>query len=669
VQKKDKSFLKIKSIKVKLLVLLVLLSLIPLSVQGLVTYNQTYKILSNKVEVSTQQTMTEVNRGINNYFFGLEGYLNTLADNTDFKEITVRPEFEPLALGLLKNVQVSRNDIMNVYMGLPSKKMIIYPIQEMPKDYDPTSRPWYKVAIDKKGKIGYTDPYKDSTTGELVVSLSRTVENNGQVVGVITIDINLTNLSKSLSEIKVGKEGYIYITTASGVMIAHPSKDQLGETTATTLGSWNDIKGNKSGFTTYNYNGEEKYCSYSTNDLMGWKIISALPKTELLSDTDVLKNMSVIIVIALVVITSIISLLISNSIVSKILKLRNNFSKASEGDLSDRVEIKSRDEFEELGGHFNVMMDSISSFIRNVKQSADIIFKNSDSISILAKETEKAIDEVALTIDQVANGSSTQAQDISSGVEFLEELAANIGTIEDLAVEMNEVSLNTSSLSKDGLEIIDILTNKTQEVNKQSQKVMVVIEDMNNSTEEIGTIVDTINSIAEQTNLLALNAAIEAARAGEAGRGFSVVAEEVRMLAEQSSDATKQIQNLIQKVKEKSILAVMAMGDTSAVVNDQNNVVNETKDIFNKIFNSITGLKDEVVQISAAIKETNKQKDYIIDKMQNVAAVSEEASASTEEVSAATEEITATMSEFSNSAAELRELVKLLEDELSKFKC
>jgi methyl-accepting chemotaxis protein len=328
----------------------------------------------------------------------------------------------------------------------------------------------------------------------------------------------------------------------------------------------------------------------------------------------------------------------------------------------------SKDEFEEVGNHFNTMMRRIGELILNVKSSADVIFKNSESISKMATETSSAVNEVALTIDQVAQGASETSQDIQTGVDAVNVLAGQIDEIDVLASEMIKISDKSNSLGQDGLKVMNKLTETTEKNNKASESVGQVVSEMDTTTGQIGMITDTINNIAAQTNLLALNAAIEAARAGEAGRGFSVVADEIRKLAEQSTAATNQIQSLIEAIKNKSVKAVQSMAEAQSIVGEQNKAVSDTRDIFNKILESIGEMVEEIKQVQSSIIQTNKGKQEIVSRMQNISAVSEESSASAEEVSATTQEVTAAMSEFANSSVELQELSKQLEIQINKFK-
>lgn len=164
------------------------------------------------------------------------------------------------------------------------------------------------------------------------------------------------------------------------------------------------------------------------------------------------------------------SIILSESITSKLNKLEHIFSKASEGDLSVHVDIKSKDEFGELGNHFNIMISNIGNLIKKVKDTATTISTASGEINKMASETALAVNEVALTIDQVANGSSEQAQDIVRGVESVNKLSSSINNIKTLAMEIDTVSKSTNDLSENGLIVVNILTKKTEEANASADK-------------------------------------------------------------------------------------------------------------------------------------------------------------------------------------------------------
>lgn len=664
---KKKVGFNMRSIKVKLIAILLLLCLVPIIISGVYTYNKASKLLSDEFKSSTTATLQEVDRGIDNYFLGLEGILNLLAGNNIFQNMAGNPASNSIALGLLGNAKNSRDDISQVYFGQPDKSFLIYPETKMADGFDPTARPWYQNAVAQSGKLTYSDPYKSAVDGKTIISISKTIVSNGNIVGVVSMNVNLEALSKEVSNIKIGQEGYVYISDSKGIMVAHPSQELIGGDAVTKQSYWEIVKASNDGFEEYTYNDEDKYAVYNTNEKTGWKLMASLPVNELTSKTSVIKVAILTIFFIIAVIGVAIALLVSKSLTSNIGILNKAFEKASEGDLTAEVKINSKDEFEELGNSFNIMVKKIGELILNVRSSSEIINKTSNDVNKMAEETNVAINEVAVTIDQVAHGASETAQDIQSSVEAVNSLAKKIDAIGSLTNEMISISDKSNKLSQEGLRVMNVLTDKTEKNIKSSEGVAIVVSDMKNETGKISVITDTINEIAEQTNLLALNAAIEAARAGEAGKGFSVVADEIRKLAEESTSATKQIQELISAIKNKTESAVKSMEVSNSIVAEQGQAVNETRDIFNKILNSVNELMEEIKLVQSATIETNEAKTEIISRVQNMSALSEESSASAEEVSATTEEVTAAMHEFANSAVELKELSAELEKQLNKF--
>ncbi|MDP4090208.1 MAG: methyl-accepting chemotaxis protein, partial [Bacillota bacterium] len=517
----------------------------------------------------------------------------------------------------------------------------------------------------------FTEPYIDSASKTMEVSVARAVLNDGKLAGVVSIDIDLSTLSKMFSGYKVGSTGYVNLVDLKGSMVAHPDTKQFGKDDDVTKVSgnfWNKVKANEEGFMSYDNDGSNQYASYATNKTTGWKLIATQDSRELSADTNSIRGMTILLLFIIAVLAVLISSFVSRSITKHLRKLKDIFEMAAGGDLSVKVDIKAKDEIGSLAESFNIMIEKIGTLIRNVKESADTIVNTSDVISNMSNETTRTISEIAVTIDQVAQGTSSQAQDINNGVGAIDELANEMENIAKLSDEISTVSVETSQLGSNGLKIVNVLIEKTQENNKAAATVGSSVNEMGSAISEISIITDTIDSIAGQTNLLALNAAIEAARAGEAGRGFSVVAEEIRKLAEQSTAATKQIQSLIQKISAAGMESVKSMDEAKIIVEAQNSAVSETRDIFGKIRDSIESLKNKINEVQVSVNETNKNKDNLVNAMQSISAVAEENSASTEQVSASTQEVTAAMEEFNSTSTELKELAGNLEEQLTQFK-
>lgn len=658
---------RIKSIRTKLVTALISLCLIPMMIIGMASYFKATLTLSDKLKITSKQTVIEINNGLDAYFNAMDNQV-LMSCNADTLINVDEGENIKSATELLKDVKESDPDIFSAYYGTESGKFTIYPLQKMPDGFNHKERPWYKQAMEHKGQSIITLPFKDSTTGKSVVAMAKTVEKDGKVIGVVAMNISLETLSNRISKSKVGMSGYVFMADPAGNIIAHPDKSLIGTDMASKMSFWNDTKGKDSDFINYTYNNQNKFGVYITNKYTGWKLVAALPESELTADTKAIKNLSLLTSIIVVFIAVIASLLLSNGIADNIKKMKQSFSKASNGDLTASVEIKTKDEFNDLGQDFNRMMLNISSLMRSVENSSKTVLQTSASLEIMAGETTSSVGEVSRAIEEVAEGATSQAQNAQNSVYGIEELSNKLDDISSNATEMDKISSDTQGLSSKGLDMVNALIEKSNKTRNSTMQVNEVIYEMNNSTAEINAISDTISQITEQTNLLSLNASIEAARAGEAGKGFSVVADEIRKLAEQSKNSTEQIKRIVENIQEKSITAVKAMEETKSVVTEQDSAVIETQKIFSDIMQSISIMTAKVTHIKELVMDIDSSKQKVTAQIESISTVSEETASATEEVSASAEEINATMDEFTRHAEELKKLSEQLGEEISKFK-
>lgn len=656
-----------KSIRTKLIISLVSICLIPLLILGIETYFQSKTILSKKLEVTSKQTLKEIDNGLNNYFNALSASLKMLSTNINFVQGDNEEKFT-YAEFLLGDVKESDEDILNTYYGTESGKFSIYPKGDMPKDYNHKIRSWYTLALEKKGQVAITQPYKDAKTGKMVITLAKAVEKEGKVVGVVGMDISLDTLASTLSKSKVGNAGYVYTVDNSGIVVSHPDMKVIGTDAPTKLSFWNDTKNNKDGFVKYNYNGQNKFATYMTNSSTGWKLIAAMDEGELGKDLNSIISSLLITVLVVAAIAIFIATVLSKGIANNLSKVKHAFNLASNGDLTAEVDIKSKDEFGELGKDFNNMIKNISSLMKNVDSSSKTVLETSANLASMAEEATSSIGQVSHAIEEISSGATHTAQSAQEGAEDIQNLSLGLDIIESSTVKMGEISINARQLGSQGLEMVQVLGEKSDKTKLAASQISAIVKEMNSSTDQIDAISGTISDITEQTNLLSLNASIEAARAGEAGKGFAVVADEIRKLAEQSKSSTEEIKKIIEDIKSKSATAVKAMDETEIVVKDQEDAVVKTQKIFREIINSIGVLTEKVDEIRSHTTEINDKKEKVVGQIENISSISEETASATEEVSASAEEINATMEEFTRYADKLKSLSEELECEISKFK-
>ena len=202
--------INLNSIRSKLIISLVSICIIPLIITGFFSYNQSKSMLSNKLTVTSTQTLSEINNGLTDYFTGFTDRVTMIANNYDVVNADTGNYFDNVP-GLLKNLKESNKDILTTYYGSASGRFAIYPNSKMQDGYDATKRPWYEQAVQAKGKPVITQPYKSATTGDNVVGIAQAVEKDGEIVGVIGMDCTLSTLAERIATKKIGNSGYVFI--------------------------------------------------------------------------------------------------------------------------------------------------------------------------------------------------------------------------------------------------------------------------------------------------------------------------------------------------------------------------------------------------------------------------------------------------------------------------
>lgn len=377
---------------------------------------------------------------------------------------------------------------------------------------------------------------------------------------------------------------------------------------------------------------------------------------------------SLALIIAAILLSIVSGIILTTIIAKPLLKISAAAAKISNGDLSiQEIQVKNRDEIGTLAKAFNQMVVELRKIIAQVAEVSQTVSAASQELTASAEETTAAAEQVANTISNLAQGAESQSHELESAsqsihriTESIRQSAANTGAV-------SAASQMVSQTAKQGVNAAQAAVATIHSLEASTSKTSDAIFALGKESEKIGQIVDVIVSIAEQTNLLALNAAIEAARAGEHGRGFAVVSEEIRKLAEQSSVSAKQITELIRNIQGETSRAMSVMEESSAGVKEGVSVVTNAGDFFEVIVGEVDQVVGQIAQLNEVTQQIAKGSNEIVKIMESLSSISEENAASSEEVLATTEEQTSAMEEISHSSQDLSRLAMELQGAIAKF--
>lgn len=667
--------MKLNSLKVKFLAGFLPLFIGSFAVFFAISYYMTSNALIKNADSIAQEIGTSTATKLEKNFQRKELAIASLAHND----------------GMINGTLEHRMELLNeVKQNVPGFAMVCYTdlngraVNETGKVMERASREYFKAVVSTK-KPYMTGPSVSGTSGKLITVIAYPLLDKGEIKGVIYGTVELDDISEMTGKISYMDTGYVYIADQTGVVIAYAKNpDDVGKLDLSKETSNKTIdKALVKGFEDVTSQDKQISTEYTTSEGIAsqavltpihlenrnWVVVSAAPLNEIRADANSLIQVMSLIGILMVLAISVVIWVVAKKMCDPVVALREDCFAINNNDLRSRpLSVSSDDELGDLARGFSEMRGNIRRLITSIQKNSDNVAKSAQNLNEASSQSAEASNHVAQQITDITAGIATQSENAETADKTAQDIAERTGAVAHSSEAIATVTKMTVDSVDKGRGAINQVVSAMEKINDSTHTVQGSIAELSKSSDEISKIVEMITGIAEQTNLLALNAAIEAARAGEAGRGFAVVADEVRKLAEESATSTQQISDLVAKIQSDMKKAVAASDMSTESVASSIESVKSADEVFESIKIAIDSLSNGISEVSESIKsiaEGTKNVQVAVEKINSVSTSNAEraqsVSAATEEQSASTEEIAAATRQLSDQAVELAK-------EVEKFK-
>ncbi|MGZ9583600.1 methyl-accepting chemotaxis protein [Paenibacillus marinisediminis] len=677
----------IRSIGGKLFTIFVVSIIFFVFTVGMISYSVSKSAIEHKVTESTYQTMIQ---GAEKVDMMLDQYnklslqvmfdknVSTLLSQVNYSDKESFEYFQGVSElhQSLQNYTMGNDLIENLYLIPLDTEQPTFTATQGKQDItkDLAQNAWYEEAKNLSGDVLWIPTMVNGIDGtkSATFALARSMKNTSSTMGdcIVVVEIKYSALERLLFGINTGEGSTLQLINDKGQYIYSPDRVNLSKTVPSWLmpepvadnQTWTGSEKTKSD------EGEAVLNVYHEVKGSHWLLLGSIPEKELYKDA----NMILIVTFISIAVATILALVIGSLIirmVSKPLKTISGLMKeGAEGRLSVRAEVKSKDEIGELSGAFNTMMEQISSLVKQTENSARSVLETASSLSEASKSTAISAKEIAVATEEIAKGATSLAVEAERGNDLTTHMASQMQKVLDANKIMDSSAQEVDHSSSLGASNMNELMDRTSSTGSLMRSLAERVNQLSDSAASIRKIMDVLNNMTKQTNILSLNATIEAARAGAAGKGFMVVADEIRNLADQSHQSIDVVNQITERIQQEINETIEALSSVFPIFEKQTESVKETDSIFGQVRTQMSGMIGNLEHVTGSIEQLHQAQFTLVEAMSNVSAVAEEASATSEEVASLSGEQLHISSRLVELSQQLEDVSTQLKESLTHFR-
>lgn len=666
----------LKSVGTRLFYIFFVSSMIFVLLLGGISYQKAKSIVQDNAKESNLQTVIQTSEKLDIIFNSLQESLQQIFFDKELQANLTRLSEPNLTkydqFTVIKDISTKMGTLTSTISG--SRALYIISLDQ---SYDPItagvpdtglvadiqSKPWYSELTKSPSAVWEAVPNGDNGVFRYIHSFRM---QTGSGMYIAAMDIKLSNLNSQLQHVSLGRGSKIELIDDNGVIVAANvdlSQEKLEPVTSVIKSSEETAS-----MTTKDQNGKSVLAVYNKLEISGWKLAGIVPVSNLILDAKSILTTTFITAAVVAVIAILLGFWMVRMIARPLGTMSKLMQEGAGGNLLVRMQHKSHDEIGQLSASFNSMMNQITELVGHANNSASEVLGTASELAEASRKTALSAKEIAIATEEIANGAGSLSNEAERGSDLTEHIGTQVSAVITSNQEMQASAREVEQSSELGTNYLKELMNKTSLTGQMTRSLAERVNSLHQSSASVMKVLDVMQSITQQTNILSLNATIEASRAGAAGKGFMVVADEIRQLADQSKKSIAIVGQIAHQIQHEMNETIAALEEVNPLFEQQIHSVNETNEIFVSVQDQMNRFIQKLDIVTESIAGLSQSQEILSEAMTNVSAVAEESSATSEEVASLSSEQQTVGDQLVQLSGKLEKVSDQLRESLSKFK-